>query len=55
MNLRDIINQTATSWKDVLLAYPHLNDIETFLTNEHAVYGDEVPTYPTPENIDCYK
>jgi len=51
MNLRDIINQTATTWKDVLLAYPHLNDIEAFLANEQAVYGDEVPTYPAPENI----
>ena len=28
MNIRDIINQTATNWKDILLAYPHLNDIE---------------------------
>ena len=51
MNIRDIINQTATNWKDILLAYPNLNDIEIFLTNEISVYGDEVPTFPAPENI----
>lgn len=51
MNIRDIINQTATNWKDILLAYPHLNDIEIFLRNEKAVYGDDVPTFPVPEDI----
>jgi len=51
MNIRDIINQTATNWKDILLAYPHLNAIEAFLVNEQSIYGDEVPNYPAPENI----
>ena len=56
MTLTDTINTISTDWKDIILAYPHLNDIETFLANEKAVYGENVPTFPPPENIfRCFK
>jgi len=51
MNLRNAIDQLNTDWKDVILSYPHLNDIEVFLTNEYSVYGDDVPTFPNTKDI----
>ena len=46
-----LIQMITTDWKDILLAYPQLKDIETFLSSERDVYGDSVPTFPSPEHI----
>ena len=51
MNLCDVISQLKTDWRDIILAYPHLKDIATFLSKEAEVYGDEVPTLPPKEYI----
>jgi len=47
----DIIAQLKTDWREVILAYPHLKDIDSFLSKETEVYGDDVPTLPAPEHI----
>lgn len=51
MNIRVVINQLKTDWKPLILSYPHLQDIENFLSHELEVYGTDIPTFPSPENI----
>ena len=51
MDLKHYIRTLNTKWADILLDYTHLCDIERFLSNEKAVYGEHIPIFPDPENI----
>ena len=51
MNIHEIVNQLNTDWKDLILSYPQLKDIEEFLSQEQETYGTDIPTFPRPEDI----
>ncbi len=51
MNIHEIVNQLNTDWKDLILSYPQLKDIEDFLSQEQETYGTDIPTFPRPEDI----
>ena len=51
MDIISLINAISTNWKAVLLAYPNWENVKVFLSNEKSIYGEDVPTFPSPENI----
>ena len=51
MNIRKVVNQLKTDWKDIILSYPHLQEIEEFLSHEQEIYGTDIPIFPPPEDI----
>lgn len=54
--IKELINNLQTNWREILLSYPDLEDIETFLATEKEIFGTEVPTHPSPENLlQCFK
>ena len=51
MDIRQLINKIPTDWKNVLLDYPDLEQIQSFLKREKILFGSSLPTFPAPENI----
>ena len=51
MGIKDLIDELQTDWKDILLSYPNLDKIQEFLEKEKRVYGTDLPTHPSVENI----
>ena len=51
MDLRHYIGTLNTKWRDILLKYPNLDDISTFLSREKAAYEEHIPIFPPPKDI----
>jgi len=51
MDIRVLINDIPTDWKNVLLNYPDLDKIESFLKREKILFDSSLPIFPAPENI----
>ena len=52
LDIYDLVQNISTDWKDIILDYPHLKDIQTFIITENKIYGEAgIPTYPNEENI----
>ena len=51
MDIRVLINDIPTDWKKVLLDYPDLDQIQSFLKREKILFDSSLPIFPAPENI----
>jgi len=51
MDIYKLINTIPTDWKRIIANYPNLKNIENFLNREKMLFGDNLPTYPSLENI----
>ena len=51
MDIRALINEIPTDWKNILLNYPDLDQIGSFLHREKMIFGSDLPIFPQPSQI----